>query len=77
MVHSSRSGVPSTGSERVTITERVTVGALLRRQFRVALDVAGIAYREHKGWLDSVFVITTTAATWQRIEQWAEEVSNA
>lgn len=50
--------------------DQVRAGALIRRQFRASLDVLGVQWREHKGWLDSVFVITATAAEWDRINSW-------
>lgn len=49
------------------ITEQVRVGRLLRRNFRALLDTHGATYTEHTGLLDSIFVVTADAATWQAI----------
>ena len=42
------------------IREVWTAGALVRRHMRAALDVAGVQWREHKGWTESQFVVTGT-----------------
>lgn len=36
---------------------RVTAGALVRREVRALADMFGLAYVEHKGLLDSIFVL--------------------
>lgn len=36
----------------------ITVGMLLRRQFRRSLQQAGLVFTEDQGWLDSQFVVT-------------------
>lgn len=59
-----------------TVTDQITVGALLRRQVRAALDAADIRYREHKGLLYSIFVVTATADQWQQIVAWGRKVSS-
>ncbi|GAC1533571.1 MAG: hypothetical protein NVS3B1_27920 [Marmoricola sp.] len=58
------------------LTGSLEVGALIRRQVRVALDVAGIRYREHKGLLDSSFVVTATQSEWAAIQGWVRSVND-
>ena len=43
------------------VRDTVTAGALVRRQVRAALDVAGLAWREHKGWTASTFAVSGTS----------------
>ena len=50
-------GDPMTGARARTT---ITCGALIRRQVRAALEVRHVPYSEHKGWLDSVFVVDAT-----------------
>jgi hypothetical protein len=58
-------------------TRHLIAGALLRRELRVALDMGGIKYREHKGLLDSDFVITTTPAVFAVLDRWLQRVNAA
>jgi len=48
------------------ITDTCTAGALVRRQVRVALDVIGLDWREHKGLFESTFVVTGTTDQMRR-----------
>lgn len=61
-------------SERV-ITDQMVAGALLRRSVRASLDSANIGYREHRGLLDSIFVVTATESQWRVIRRWADGVN--
>ncbi len=56
-----------------SLTGMITVGALIRRHVRVQLDLLGVNYREHKGFLDSQFVVTASERQWQRIRQIAPD----
>lgn len=54
--------------------EVFTVGALLRRPFRRALDAAEIVYREDKGLLDSQFIVIGSDAEVDAVREWAASV---
>lgn len=60
-------------------TDTVTVGALLRRNFRTQLDVLRarkvLTYTEHKGPLDSRFVITAGPREWARIIEYSKQIN--
>jgi hypothetical protein len=53
----------------------VSAGALVRRDMRALLDQLGITWTEHKGLLDSVFVIECTEEQF-RILARAVEIHN-
>lgn len=53
----------------------LTVGALLRRDVRRALDRAGIEYTEDKGWFDSQFIVTVNDAQRRAIGAWVASVN--
>ena len=50
--------------------QTVEVGLLLRRHFRAACDTLGIPYTEHKGLIESTFVVTVTDDQWARLARW-------
>jgi hypothetical protein len=54
--------------------ELVVAGALVRHQLRVWLDLNDIAYKEHKGLLESSFVVSVVPEQWDAINQWVEKV---
>ena len=56
---------PTLGST-VTVNT-VTVGALLRRDFRAFLDTLGVQWVECKGLLESVFIVTAPTAQWAQL----------
>lgn len=60
-------------------TDTVTVGVLVRRYFRVQLDTSrargNLTYTEHKGALDSRFVITAGREEWARILEYVKWVN--
>ena len=53
----------------------ITAGALVRRDVRAVLDLWGLTYREHKGWLESTFVVEGTAADKHRVDAWLRRVN--
>lgn len=60
-------------------TDTVTVGVLLRRDFRVQLNVLRarkvLTYTEHKGVLDSQFVITAGPREWAQIIEYGKRIN--
>ncbi len=52
-----------------------TVGALLRRQFRNACDLYGVKYTEHKGLIESDFVLEGTRQQLKALGAWIKEVN--
>lgn len=66
-----RPSKPARGNERYRA--HYEVGALLRRQFRAELDYRNVSYIEHKGWLDSSFVVTGTLGQIRALDQWGIE----
>lgn len=51
----------------------VKAGALIRRHFRPAFDMLGVSWVEHRGLIDSTFVVTGTSEQWARLSQWIRE----
>jgi hypothetical protein len=50
------------------------VGALHRRQIRRHMLAAGWSFREEKGWLDSLFVVSGDASRIQRAYRWVKSL---
>lgn len=53
-----------------------TVGAALRRHFRAGLDTLGMQWTEHKGLLESTFVVTGTRAQFAKLDAWVREIES-
>lgn len=53
-----------------TATFPVTAGALLRRHVRAELDLHGLTYREHKGWIESTFIVSGPLPAANRFRAW-------
>lgn len=55
------------------IKSTVTAGALVRRQIRVALDILGMDWTEHKGMTESTFVVEGSGADWSSLARWMHD----
>lgn len=52
------------------ITNTITVGILIRHKVRARLEVLGMNYKEHRGFVDSEFVVTGTMSQWSQIRRY-------